>query len=361
MSNAFASIGDYLDAFSDNAAPKGRPRRGDAASLFRTGAEVAKGPARDSSGFEIAAGGLETWNQTRMKLAGSRADTVQLAGTLGHCGCEPPRGLRGLSSVASSTVRVNTAQARYLALKADVQPLLTRFPNLDGATYRQMAERVVAMPRDALVRMTASEFGLIMRAAIAATAQNIGLANAILTGPSAAQLEGQAVKLLQTAESVMTAIERVLAIIATTDDYAGRAARAVGLSEPVSAGVVIAAIIGGTIVAVIAIGALYVLFAQISAAVESYTAVEQACALRAASGNPCTGEDAMAYRARVAEQQRLNGVVPNVNDLFNKGLNAVIVTGVAVVAGLFAYGLWVTAPAAREVRGSLARKASAYR
>lgn len=357
-------LSDYLDAMGATAPQK--PLRGGFApippfeglvaipgqpGLFRSEGAPAR-LARDPSGFEIA----ESRPGRRAALRETQTTMTPLAG----CGCNSRPGLAGLGSVESTLARARADHARYVTLKNDVQELLMRFPTLEEGTFREVARKIVAMPGDQLVRLTAAELALMLRAGVSAAATNVGLANAIMVGPFAAANEAKAVKLLQTAERVLATLEAILRAINTTEGYAGRVARATGLAEPVSVGVLIAGIIAGTIVAVIAAGLLYTLLASIYSATESYAAAYQACERAAAAGQPCTGEDWARYRAAALEEQRANGIVPNINDLMRRGSNAIITGGFILGGALLAYGLWVTAPAASSARSALQRRAGSY-
>jgi hypothetical protein len=344
------ALEDYLDTFESLAPIPGQP------GLFRSAGDRAPVNARDESGFEIA--------ESRGARRTAMSQWVTTKTTLAGCGCggNARPGLQGLRSVATAQQRARAAWDRYTALKSDVQQLLSRFPTLDGATFRQIAQHISTMPQDAVVRLTSDELALLLRAGISVTAQNLGLANAILAGPFAAQNESKALKLVSTAESVLSSLEMILSAINTGEGYADRAARAVGLREPltISTGALIAAIVAGSVVALVGGVLLYTLMTSIYQAAESYAAAYQACERAAAAGQPCTGEDWMRFRARAQEQQRENGIVPNIGDLFSRGMNALIVGGFVVGAAMLAYGFWVTAPAARETRSALQRRAASY-
>lgn len=332
-------LADYLDYVGTSVAPlPGQP------GLFRN---VPSRPLISSYRQPIA-------------IPGYRPPPAPVASTAGYL-----RGLqrcsscaRGLGEVAASLTRTQAAHARFQALKTDVQQLINRMPTIEPTSFLVMARRISEMPRDTIVRLTADELATMLRAALSVVGSNLGLANAMLIGPNAAANEAKALKLVQTAEVVLTATDNVLYAINTARDAADRAARAVGLSDPVviPTGALIAGIIAGAIVIVVAGVLLYTLFASISAAMESYQAAQQACDRDAAAGRPCTGEAWTEYREAAQAQQRESGVVPNFDGFFQRAGNTAIAVGVGVVALAIGYGLWVTAPAAALTRDRLARR-----
>jgi hypothetical protein len=343
--SSMGNLQDYLDSFSDLAPITGQP------GLFRHGSELANRNERDESGFEIA------------ESRGSRRDAKRtfMSGLEG-CGCDTTRS-PGLGSVASTTQVAQAAWVRYGSMKSGVQALLDRFPRIDAARYREVAQRLVQLPGDTLVRLSAEELAMFLQAGMTTVAKLLGLANAMITGPSAAHYEAKSRTLVNDANAILNAIQRILDAVNTADGLADRARRAVGLAEPiaVSTGALVAGIIAGTIVVVVGAVLLYALLSSISTGLQTLAAAELACDRAATEGRPCTGEDWMRFYEAANAEARRNGAVPNIADLLQQAMNSVVVGGFVVLGALLAYGLWVSAPAASEAREGLRRRASAYR
>lgn len=286
-----------------------------------------------------------------------------------------PRGREGrrlsgheLATVASSLERVQRAHVRYQTLKAESQDLLTHFVDqYDPTTVRELVGRIMDMRGErgdsALVRLSAGQFSILLRASLSMVSTNLGLASAILSGPSAVLNEARALKLVRTAETLTSVTDNVIYSINVSRDVAGRAARATGLSEPatISGAVLFGAILAGTILTIVAMGLLYTWISSISQAQVAQQEATAACERDAAAGRPCTGSDWAAYRAAAAEEQRRSGVVPNIDDLLRRGSNALITAGFGILAVAIGYGLWVSAPAAMSARRRLQDHAESYR
>lgn len=277
---------------------------------------------------------------------------------------EPRTSFRGFGTVATSLERVQAANVRYQTLKAETQDLLTHFvAQYDPTSLRELVGRIVAMQGErgdgALVRLSAGQFASLLRASVSMAATNLGLANAMLTGPNAAANETRALKLVRSVETLLDVTDNVIYSINVSRDVAGRAARATGLGEPAT-GVIIAGIIAGTILTIIALGLLYTWVSSLSAAVVAQREASAACDRDATAGRPCTGDDWGRYLARAQEEQRRSGVVPNIDDLFRRTVNTVLAVGVGVVAFAIGYGFWVSAPAAATARRRLQARAEEY-
>lgn len=279
-------------------------------------------------------------------------------------GYRPPRpGLRGLPEGERS--RLQLAWNRYTELKGATQDLLLRFPGaLEPVPFETLVRRISALPSSpsSLVRLTGEQLAMLLKASLSVVSRNLGQAFAMAGADDAtvARHRAKISRLVETAELVTAGARRIVdtATVAATSSDAVR--RAVGLGRlrgraGLGAFAVddIAALVAGTIVVLVAIGAVTILVAYIVSAIEAYTAAQEACARDAATGHSCTGADFERYRQEAEEAARRFGLVPNLDDAARRLTGTFEgVIWIAAIAGL-GYLAWISWPAASAARARL--------
>jgi hypothetical protein len=240
-------------------------------------------------------------------------------------------------------------QQRYDEIKRAANPIVSRFP-WSEQNYTTLAQRIVALPRGSIVRLSMEQFALLTRATLSTVSVSQNFALALLSDPTRPEQEARARKLVLTARNTLEAYETILRGI----QRAQGAARYVGLGDPVVApSVVIAGIIAAAIVLVVAGVLVYNLIATQQANEAAVREAEQACARDAAQGRPCSGAE---YTARVdaarREQQRW-GNIPNLDRLFQNAGSLFFWGGLIVIGGLLGYAAWTAEPARRNLQERL--------
>lgn len=265
--------------------------------------------------------------------------------------------LSGLGAIDPRyNARLLAVHSRYSELKGDVQALLLRYPTpIQPTPFRELVRQVEQLRRGGvgLVSLTGEQFAMVLKAALSVVGQNLGMAAAMASAPSATvgRRAGRIEKLISSAERVISGARLVVDGAQYVSRSEAEARRVAGLGAIITETVVVSIVAG--VVAVIAIGLILALLGYIAVAVESYQAAERACAADAAAGHPCSGEDWSRYHAEAQEAARNFGLVPDFNDLMERVGDLVFYGGMAVVAAFIGYSAFIAAPAAREARSWL--------
>jgi hypothetical protein len=234
------------------------------------------------------------------------------------------------------------------ALKTSADPLVRAVPWSTEA-YAGFVRRVVTSPQGAILRVTREDLGLLVRGVISNVGQSQILAEGLLANPRATEAQiSRARRLLFSAKDVMVKLERMLnaarpltsRLSAATGAAAGAATGIGDLSIPV--------ILLAAAVVLVAAFVVYQLVASLQLNVTAIAEANEACRLDAEAGNPCSGTDYQEYLRRALEEQRRNGFVPNLDDLFKQGGSLLFWGGLLVLGAGLAYAAWTAEPARRS-------------
>lgn len=227
---------------------------------------------------------------------------------------------------------------RLASLKTAADPLVREVPWRTDA-YSSLVRRVTTSPRGAILQITRADLGLLVRGVISQVSQSQILSDGLLANPRAtsAQIE-RARRLLFSAKDIMVQLERMLAAARPLTGRSSQGLGELGVWEFALAAVVL----------LVAAVLVYALVSSMQLNVTAIAEAREACRLDAEAGQPCSGADYQAYLQAALAQQRENGAVPNLSDLFSSASSLLFWGGLLAVAGLLGYAAWAAEPARRQ-------------
>lgn len=229
-------------------------------------------------------------------------------------------------------LRANAQNLNELKMRAE--PIVREIPWSTDA-YVALVRKIVESPRSAMVQISRADLGLLIRGVISTVSQSQILAEGLLTSAATSSQIDRGRRLLFRAKDTMTQLSRVLTAV-----------------RPVTGLGVWPAVIGAALLVIAAVLA-YQLVASLQANVAAIADAEAACRLDAEAGRPCSGSDYEGYLRRAREEQRNQGSVPNLADLFKNVGSLVFWGGLLTIGALLGYAAWTAEPARRNVQERL--------
>jgi hypothetical protein len=255
---------------------------------------------------------------------------------------------------------------RIARLRTELQPILDRHPQpLQQGDFYEVASRIVSAKnaagnnQSAGVAVSAEQSAVIVRSSFSELYRAQSLAKALLIESNSDQFvrnETRIRSLVQNNNRILTRLKDTVESARAPDTASSFFSRIVGLNGADGIGT-LPLIIGGAILLwIIGIVAAYSLIRHIYDSQQITKEVEAACAADARAGHPCTGRQMIEYRNEIGVQNRENGPVDPISNLFGQigsGINALFwIFGIGIVS----YGVFITLPAAMAARERLKRE-----
>lgn len=265
--------------------------------------------------------------------------------------------LRGLGAIDDLEVRLGVLQVEYDTLKTETASLIAMHPEFGGVSFEEFARRVAELAPGTIARLTLGQFQQLANATLISTIGNITRARALM--PLGDVARSRINKLLTAGKNTLHAFRNLLDGIEAANSRADYARRVVGLSGlGLPPAVIVAGIIAGTVLLIVAGVLIYTQLSAIQASSVASQEADRMCALDAAAGSPCTGATRDRYRASVLEAETRSGLVPDIGaSIRSVGSSIGWALGLGIL-GMFAYGAWISAPAAQITRSRLRERAS---
>jgi hypothetical protein len=264
-------------------------------------------------------------------------------------------------------VQLQNLNQRIARLRADYQPIFDRHPQkLQQGDFYAAASRIVSAKnaagsnQNAGVAVSVEQSAVIVRASFSELDRAQSLAKVLLLESNNEQFvrnEPRIKSLIENNKRVLARLKDTVESARTPDTASSFFSRIVGLNGADGLGEPLTILlVGAVVIWIIGIVAVYSLIRHIYDSQKITADVEAACAADARTGRPCTGEQMIEYRNAIGRQNRENGPVDPIAQLFGQigsGINALFwIFGIGIVG----YGVFVTLPAAMAARERLKRE-----
>jgi hypothetical protein len=267
-------------------------------------------------------------------------------------------------------VQLQNLNQRIARLRADYQPIFDRHPQkLQQGDFYAAASRIVSAKnaagsnQNAGVAVSVEQSAVIVRASFSELDRAQSLAKVLLLESNNEQFvrnEPRIKSLIENNKRALARLKDTVESARTPDTASSFFSRIVGLNGADGLGEPLTILlVGAVVIWIIGIVAVYSLIRHIYDSQQLTKEVEAACAADARAGHPCTGRQMIEYRNEIGVQNRENGPVDPISNLFGQigsGINALFwIFGIGIVS----YGVFITLPAAMAARERLKRESEA--